>query len=503
VAFKADGTATNIFRPEEDLTAVFHNPGMGWVLDENYPLDPVPGGTSTLVTLPGERFPEVDAVAVMFSWQDVEATQGNYDFAAVDFACAYWRSRGKEIQLRMSTEPLMFHVPGHPRAGAGVPSYILEKLPPHDVQERQMEGSKYTVVNALNKYYQKRLEAFLRAVNKHFQGPLAVTVIDLRGFGVWGEWHSGFKYERLEERRRALQTILDIWSRNLAEHPLALSYSYDPDGPKSFYAGATEKFDAASTTNYGGYLAYSAFDHALKKENVTFRRDGCGGAIHSNERKLSEEAFFTYKKAPILAEFLGGYASVKAGGTNWVSWMVEDALSQHPNYLNLIGWVGEDARNFVRERPDLIARGLTRMGYRLVPTEIRISNKGAGGHKVSMGIDWVNRGAGRSLQDFDLEILLASVADPTAKTKVATERLRTSQWMPDGRPTTRHTLRVAGFPGGEYLVTIRLSDPITGRCIAMPLRQGSPERGYEAGNCSFGKSKSGSYFFSPRGAGTK
>ena len=55
--------------PVEDEQAVLHNPDMGWVLYENYPLDPRPGGSSTLVTLPGEDFPKVDAVALMFSWQ--------------------------------------------------------------------------------------------------------------------------------------------------------------------------------------------------------------------------------------------------------------------------------------------------------------------------------------------------------------------------------------------------------------------------------------------------
>src|SRR5215213_2127864 len=58
--------------PPEDSEAVLRNPDMGWVLYENYPVDPRPGGSSTLVTLPGEDFPGVGHVAVMFSWADVE-----------------------------------------------------------------------------------------------------------------------------------------------------------------------------------------------------------------------------------------------------------------------------------------------------------------------------------------------------------------------------------------------------------------------------------------------
>ena len=52
-----------------------------------------------------------------------------------------------------------------------------------------------------------------------------------------------------------------------------------------------QKMEERSTEHYGEYLRYSAFDYALTKPNVTYRRDGCGGAVHSNERKLNEEAF--------------------------------------------------------------------------------------------------------------------------------------------------------------------------------------------------------------------
>ena len=72
--------------PAEDEKAVLHNADMGWVLYENYPVDPEPGGSNTMITMPGERFEGVDEVAVMFTWYDVERTPGVYDFSAVDKA---------------------------------------------------------------------------------------------------------------------------------------------------------------------------------------------------------------------------------------------------------------------------------------------------------------------------------------------------------------------------------------------------------------------------------
>lgn len=59
-------------------------------------------GSSTMLTLPGERFPRVDDVAVMFTWHEVEKQEGTYDFSAVDRAYDCRRGLGKRIQLRMN-----------------------------------------------------------------------------------------------------------------------------------------------------------------------------------------------------------------------------------------------------------------------------------------------------------------------------------------------------------------------------------------------------------------
>src|SRR6266403_1586524 len=65
-------TAQQVVVPKELPDVVLHNPDMGWVLYENYPLDQDPHGSSTMLLVPNENFAGVDAVAIMFSWQDVE-----------------------------------------------------------------------------------------------------------------------------------------------------------------------------------------------------------------------------------------------------------------------------------------------------------------------------------------------------------------------------------------------------------------------------------------------
>jgi hypothetical protein len=464
--------------PAEDTNIVLHNPGMGWVLYENYPLDSIAGGSSTLVNLPREAFSEVDSVALMFSWQDIEKRQGEYDFSKADFAYHYWKARGKSIQLRLSTTSLVWWSGRNPPAGGGAPEYVLQKLSPAEKQTRTMEGIPYTVEDARNPFYRERLRAFLRAVAAHYNTERPVTLIDLRGFGVWGEWHTGFQYASLADRRSALRGILDIWSESFPDHSLALSYSYDPDGPKELYAGPTKEYDPAFTTNYSAFLDFSAFDYALTKKNITFRRDGCGGAVHSNERLLNENAFKSLDRGPFMCEFLGGYGSVKKAGTNWVNWMLEDALSLHPNYINLLGWQSGDALRFTRERPDLIARGLILMGYRLVPLRITLPSVIHSKEPMQIEMEWVNRGVGRPTQDFEITFELKGRNGSNQSQNIP---LPCSRWVEGEKHVIRPTATFSDLETGPHTLSFYVRTR-SGQKVSLPINHGSTDGAYDIGS---------------------
>jgi hypothetical protein len=465
--------------PKELPDAVLHNPDMGWVLYENYPVDPDPKGSSTLLGLPNEKFEGVDAVAVMFSWADVEKQPDDYDFSNVDFAYDYWAKRGKAIQLRLSSESLLWWNTRNPPAGVGLPEYVLAKLSENEKQSRDMQGAKYVVVDARNSYYKERLAKFLKAVGNHFSENRPVTLIDLRGFGVWGEWHSGFKYSLLEARRDALKGVIDIWSASLPNHRLAISYSFDPDGPERLHDGTTEKLDKRSTDHYEEYLKYSAFDHALTKANVTFRRDGCGGAVHSNERKLNEEAFHL-GRGPMFSEFLDSYSQSKAGGLKWLEWKVDDALSLHPNYISLLGWQGGDALAFMTERPDLFDSALKRMGYRFVPTRVAYPTNIVAGMPFEIDMQWFNRGVGRALRDYTLRFAIVN-ADGRISATSWVGPVKTGRWVAGRAYYVSAQARFDDVPVGCYTLAIGLHDEQSKREIQLPIARCGPDVWYRVG----------------------
>ncbi len=477
-----DAAETVTVTPTEDEGAILHNPDMGWVLYENYVVDPDPGRSSTMATLPGETFAGVDEVAIMFSWFDVEANEGEYDFSAVDRAYDYWKKLGKRIQLRMSTETLLWWDNASPPRGKGPPDYVMRKLSQSRQQRRNDDKGlpPYDVADARDPFYLDRLEKFLAAVAAHYTGERAVTLVDLRGFGVWGEWHSGFKYPSVEERRTALIGVIDRYADAFKNNYLAMSYSYDPDGPEELYAGPYRDYDEAFTKTYDQYLHYSAFDHALTKANVTFRRDGVGGAVHSNERKLCDQAFATLAKGPFMSEFMDGYESSKAGGEGWIEWKVEDALSLHPNYVNLLGYHAGDALNFLRERPDLIDLGLRTMGYRLVPIGLTHPSQISPGEVFNFAGEWVNRAVGRAMRDFTLRLSLVDSSGAIAASADGGP-LETSKWIKGKTYAAKTSVTFTNVRAGEYELCMSLIDPENGKAISMPLKDGRPEGSYRIG----------------------
>jgi hypothetical protein len=151
--------------PAIDDAVVLHNPDMGWVVYENFPVDPNPAGSSTMLGLPKENFDGVDHVAIMFTWADIERGEsGVFDFRDVDHAYDYWRSRGKQIQLRISTESLLWWSRTEPPRGLGVPRQVLEKIPAAHKQRRSAYGFEYDLVDARDEIYLGALDRFLAAV---------------------------------------------------------------------------------------------------------------------------------------------------------------------------------------------------------------------------------------------------------------------------------------------------------------------------------------------------
>jgi hypothetical protein len=444
------------FTPTEDTDVILNNPDMGWMVYDNYC---VSRNESTIPNSAGEMkdylFPGVSYIAIMFTWADIEKSEGEYDWTDADRAYDYWKSKGKKVMLRMSTESLLWYG----SFAKGIPDYLYDRIPANQKQVlTTMQGDPaqqytYRGVDFRNADYQNRLKAFLKNVNSHYDSTRPVEYIDLAGYGLWGEWHSGYIYPgeikgnngpgELTSKRDGLKAVIDIWSAAFPNNWLSLSYSYDPDSPSSFYRNIDMLSD---------YERWSAFDYALTKSNITWRRNGAGGAVQPTDWVFCDKAF-SISKGPLAVEAAQGYNS------STVSQLVDEELNLHPNYVNIPGWGYKDARKFIEEKPDLLKKGLLKMGYRFVPTTVSIPDTISHGRNMELSVAFINKAVGKAAKDYTLRVVLS---DNTGKqvSEFNLSKVPTASYI---KAQTYNTVKVNGtvpdsVKPGKYKLTITLYD---------------------------------------------
>jgi hypothetical protein len=168
-------------------------------------------------------------------------------------------------------------------------------------------------------------------------------------------------------------------------------------------------------SSYEDYMSWSAFDYALTKPNLTFRRDGAAGALRTYDRQLLESFFSSNRSLPLIAEFFGGYGYYVGNGSGYSpDAALEEALQLHPNYITIMGHDGDfGAASFYAERPDLIDEGNKRMGYRLVVNRAEFPSAVQAGGEFELRQLWSNLGVGRSYRNYPLKLYLTDAAGNT------------------------------------------------------------------------------------------
>lgn len=453
-----DGNMTHVF-PGEDKNVVLHNPEMGWVLYDNHVLSARPGNPpytgryENHIVLDEEAYdyPGVDNVSLYFSWSDIEIAEGVYDFTYYDAIYDFWTKKGKKILSCMASETKVWYK----ERGQGAPDYVLKHLGEKGTRRLNNGKSDYYLCDVSDPYYQERLRCYLTAFNRHMKETNRVMhYMDLRGYGMWGEWHTGFMYPDLETKREALGKILEIWATCLPDTYLALSYSYDPDEPYENYN---------DPNRYNDYLRWSAYDLAQKYPNITIRRDGAGQEVKNCERMFCEDMFKTLNRGPFTAEGCNGYDPRRT-----VEYIVADGLSLHPNFFTVVGWGGSEARRFLEDYPDLYEHALRHMGYRFVITHAVFPNVCAKDDKLCVNTSWVNRANGRMPWALEVQIKLKG----DSYEAVLPAGLSTcSKWIKDNDYHESYCVTLPDdMPTGRYELALAMYDPKNQVYIKMPMQ---------------------------------
>jgi hypothetical protein len=95
-------------------------------------------------------------------------------------------------------------------------------------------------------------------------------------------------------------------------------------------------------------------------------------------------------------------------------------------------------------------------------------------------MEWVNRGVGRALRDYGLQLILVDAKGQTLTTCDAGP-LETSRWVQDEDYRVLKQVTWRDVPAGEATLRVALTDAGTGRSIALPLAGGTRDGGYPIG----------------------
>lgn len=365
---------TVYFTPEKD-DAVLLNPDMGWVL-----LDVAEKGRQDM----GEtgKYPLVQNVGILTGWSELEPEEGKFNWSVLDETIDYWKNNSKRIHFRISTDCFPYYGSSY-----GCPEWVYDLGVQYQTKvDWSNQPVKYPDYN--NATYREKLVNFLTAYADKYRNLDCLDIVDLRGYGEWGEWHSGYRYNALEERTSALKWILDTWCGKWnGDKMLLLSYSHETE------LGLLN--DGSGPRSYEEYLSFSAFDYALdtfSSDVLGFRRDGVAGAITVHEKEFANQIYANSRIQ--IAEFCSGYDHYKEVNKPIIS-CIDEALTLHPNYMVLMGWdKNGGADKFYNTELFAIKYGLKKMGYRMELQTARYQKEIIRGKTLEISTDWKNIACG-------------------------------------------------------------------------------------------------------------
>ena len=172
-------------QPQDNGQALV-NPGMGWTLHfysnliENYGSKLEPSDTL-------DDWPGLSVIYLRVPWSFLEPQEGKFNWSLFDTPTQRWVAKGKKIAIRVSCCESWWRY-ATPKwvqdAGAKGIDFEFGKGP--------RSGGPLWEPDYLDPVFLEKLDHFLAALARHYDGNPNVAFIDIGSFGMWGEGHTGF-----------------------------------------------------------------------------------------------------------------------------------------------------------------------------------------------------------------------------------------------------------------------------------------------------------------------
>jgi hypothetical protein len=444
-----------------DTGAALVNPGMGWTLmyysniPENYGSKLKPSDTV-------DDFPGLSTVYLRIPWALIEPEEGQYRWSVLDAPAQRWIDKGKSIALRITCSEnwMRFATPEWVKtAGAKGTFYRWGKGPDPAGEAWDPDFG--------DPVFLRKLDAFLKALGRRYDGNPAVAFIDIGSFGMWGEGHTGGSSRVPEDRadpiiRRHIEMHQAHFPRTL------LAFNDDLAGPSRVGASSP--------------LVDWAFERGL-----TLRDDSILVQPPPRSWYHAEMAARFWPERPVIVEHehFGPSRDRGAWGPADGSRLLEAVEAYHASYLTIHWW----PREFLDANREAIARINRRLGYRVRPQELSWPDQITPGQPFEVAGVWINAGVAPCLPGGNPALTLKDQEGGIAAVLTDTDLdVRTLPVGPPDKPQplawkARFTIseRAPRIPAGTYRVFVSVGRPDGTPTLALPLKDDDGRRRYPIG----------------------
>lgn len=355
-------TAAEIQRIQPpDTGAALVNPGMGWTLHfysnliENYGSKLEPSDTL-------DDWPGLSAVYLRVPWSFLEPKEGEFNWSLFDTPAQRWRAKGKQIAIRVTcSESWLRHATPQWVQAAGAKGIEFE------FGKGPRVGGPLWDPDYLDPVFLEKLERFLAAMARRYDGNPNVAFIDIGSFGMWGEGHTGFS-SKLDEAQTltVVKRHVDLHRRYFTKSLLCISD------------------DVAGHDRTGG--KYPAMDYALSK-GVSMRDDSILVQPPPRSWYHADMAQPFWPRYPVVLEH-EHFGASKARHA-WSGELLEKAVEEyHAAYMSIHWW----PRELLDENRATVDRINRRLGYRIQLREIAFPEEVRLGESFNVETAWANAG---------------------------------------------------------------------------------------------------------------
>ncbi len=344
-----------------DTGAALVNPGMGWTLHfysnfiENY-------GSKLELSDTLDDWPGLSTIYLRVPWSFLEPKEGEFNWSLFDTPAQRWQAKGKQIAMRVTCSEswLRYATPEWvQQAGAKGLDFEFGKGP--------RAGGPLWDPDYLDPVFLAKLDRFLAAMARRYDGNPNVAFIDVGSFGMWGEGHTGGS-SRLDETQTlaVVKRHIDLHVQHFKHTQLCISD------------------DVAGPDKRGG--PYPAMAYALA-HGVSMRDDSILVQPPPNSWYHADMAQPFWPRMPVVLEH-EHFGSSKQRGA-WRGDLLEQAVEDyHAAYMSIHWW----PREMLAENRDTVARLNQRLGYRLQLREISFPAAARLGEPFTVETAWANAG---------------------------------------------------------------------------------------------------------------